>query len=257
MSTAVTGGVTSAGVGLRNRPTGSIDIQNVPAGAVITRAVLVWALLLSGDAPSDMITFEGTQVTADLTITVSNDVCWGEQSTIGYASDVTNLVTGNKVYALSDVIGTTRVDSNPSPASFPLTDGASLFVFYGGASFNDQVLSDFTYSATDSSSASNVRELTGINSVGGTATLHIAGPDGQSNFGEQLQITGATVLDFPDSWEGSAPILAPDLTIGNLWDNDILDVSAALPSGQTDLRVELGPGVDCIGISGVALQVSQ
>lgn len=256
MSTAVTGGVTSAGVALRNRPTGSIEIQDLPEGAVVTRAVLVWALLFSGSPPSNMITFEDTPVTADLTITVSDDVCWGEDSTIGYASDVTKLVSGNKVYALSDVIGTTRVDSNPSPAGFPLTDGASLFIFYGGPGFTDQVLSDFSYTAVNGG-RSNIRMFTGINSVGGTATLHMAGPDGQNNGGENVRITGTTVLNFPSTWEGSAPILPPNLSIGNLWDNDILNVTDALPSGQNDLEIVLGEGADCIGISGVALQMSQ
>jgi len=250
----VTGGVVSAGVGLRNRVGGTFSITGIPGGASVTRAVLVWALLYqTGQNPSNQITFEGESVTADLTATISQSLCWGDQATIGYATDVTSLVKTNGDYAISDVVnGIVREDSNPN-GSFPLTDGASLFVFYGGPGFNDQVISDFTYSASDD----NARTLTGITSTGGTATLHLAGPDGQNNAFDELQITGDDTLTFDSTWDGSAPQSGPDFTIGNLWDNDIHDVSSIVPVGQTTLDVFLKKTSDCVGLSAVALQVEQ
>ncbi len=141
---------------------------------------------------------------------------------------------------------------------FPVTDGASLFVFYSGPGLDDQVLSDFTYSAEDNATVlDNVRNLTGINSTGGAATLYLAGPDGQGNFGEQVRVTGSGELNFDNSWDGSDPQEGPDFAIGNLWDTDVHDVSSILPVGQTTLDINLGLGLDCTGLSGVALQVEQ
>jgi uncharacterized repeat protein (TIGR01451 family) len=255
IQTVATGGVTAAGTGLRNRDNGEIAITGVPAGAVVTRAVLTWAVLYTSPVPSDQVTFEGTLITADLTQTVSSDVCWGELNTIGFAADVTDLVSGNGVYLIADPVnGVVREDSNPSPV-LPVTDGASLIVFYGGIGFDDQVVSDFTYSAE--SSGDNVRNLTGINSAGGAATLYLAGPDGQNNGGEEVRVTGFGVLNFNDSWNGSDPQEGADFAIGNLWDTDVHDVSSILPSGQTTLDINLGAGSDCTGLSAVALQVDR
>lgn len=113
------------------------------------------------------------------------------------------------------------------PRSFwstPYTNGASLFVFYGGPGLNDQIISDFTYSAEDGTVGfdSNVRTLTGINSIGGNAILTLARPDGQIDAGEEVRIsvTGQGTLNFDNSWDGSAPISDPNLFIGNLWDHD-------------------------------------
>jgi len=86
--TVVSGGVTSAGVALRNRDSGVIDISGIPDGAVVTRAVLVWAVLFSGPEPSNQITLNANNVRADLTTTISSDVCWFEDSTVGFAADV-------------------------------------------------------------------------------------------------------------------------------------------------------------------------
>ena len=194
-------------------------------------------------------------VSADLTQTISSNLCWGDSATIGYAADVTDLVAGNGVYSITDPVnGTTREDSNPSPV-FPVTDGASLFVFYGGPGLDDQVLSDFTYSAE--AGGDNSRVLTGINSIGGQATLWLAGPDGQNNGGEAVSVTGAGSLNFDNSWDGSDPQEGPDFSIGNLWDTDMHDVSSVLPNGQNSLAISLGAGGDCTGLAAVALSVEQ
>jgi uncharacterized repeat protein (TIGR01451 family) len=255
IQTVVTGGVTAAGTGLRNRDNGDITIAGVPSGAVVTRAVLTWAVLYTSPVPNNQITFAGQLVTADLTQIVSSNVCWGEANTIGFAADVTALVAGNGVYAVTNpVAAVIREDADPSPA-FPLTDGASLFVFYGGAGFDDQVVSDFTYSAE--SGGVNLRTLTGITSTGGAATLYLGGPDGQNNGSEQVRVTGSATLAFDDSWDGSDPQEGPDFSIGNLWDTDVHDISSIVPIGQTTIEIALGLGPDCTGISGVALQVEQ
>jgi len=257
IQTVVTGGVTAAGTGLRNRDNGDIAITGVPAGAVVTRAVLTWALLYTSPVPGNQITFEGEVITADLTQTISANLCWGDTNTIGYAADVTGLVSGNGIYSITDPVNTViREDSNPSP-TFPLTDGATLIVFYGGIGFDDQVLSDFSYSAESTTLSENVRNLEAINSTGGAATLYLTGPDGQGNFGEEVRVTGSGELNFDNTWDGSDPQEGPDFAIGNLWDTDVHDVTSILPAGQTTLDINLGLGSDCTGLSAVALQVAQ
>jgi uncharacterized repeat protein (TIGR01451 family) len=252
------GGATMAGVALRHRSGGEIVIDGVPQGATVTRAVLVWALLYISPVPSNQITFEGQLIAADLTQTVSANLCWGDQNTIGFAADVTDLVFGNGVYTISDPVnGVIREDSNPT-ATFPITDGASLVVFYGGSGFNDQVMSDFAYSAEDNSFPfANTRSFEGIQSIGGQSTLYIAGPDGQNNGVELVRFTGAGTLDFDGTWDGSDPIRGPDLNVGNLWDTEAYDVSSILPAGQTFLDIEVGRGYDCTGVSAAVLQVGQ
>jgi hypothetical protein len=44
-----------------------------------------------------------------------------------------------------------REDNIPAGVR-PYTDGASLFIFYGGPGINSQVISDFTYSAINQNS---------------------------------------------------------------------------------------------------------
>lgn len=254
--TVITGGATAAGTALRNRDDGTITIAGIPAGATVTRAVLVWVLLYSGTAPPGTITFQGTPITADLTASTSGTLCWGDSATIGYAADVTSLVSGNGLYAVTDPQrGTTREDADPEPV-FPVTDGASLVVFYAGPGVNGQVFSDFNYN-TNTAGAFQ-RAFSGINSVGGPATLFLAGPDGQNNSAETIAITGSGTISLSDTFEGSDPITGPSFSIGNLWDTDGHDVSSVVPAGQPTLTVSLGSQVgDCIGVSAAILVISQ
>ena len=170
---------------------------------------------------------------------------------------MTGLVSGNGTYSVTNPVNAViREDANPTP-SFPLTDGASLIVFYGGPGFDAQVLSDFSYSAESAQSSQNVRTLEGIESVGGPATLILAGPDGQNNFGEMVQVIGSTTLMLNNTWDGSDPQTGPSFFLGNLWDTDVWDVTSIVPAGQTTLTVNLGLGSDCTGVSAVVLQVAQ
>jgi uncharacterized repeat protein (TIGR01451 family) len=251
-------GVTAAGTGLRNRSQGTIEITGVPDGAVVERAVLVWAILHDGTIPPDTVDFEGDTVAADLTATPSGNLCWGDTGTIGYAADVTEYVTGNGSYVVSDPPrGETRVDDNPVGA-LPLTDGASLFVFFVGGGANDQVISDFTFDTNTDTDGRIDRSFSGINSVGGPASLIMAGPDGQNNGGETFTITGAgSPIVLNDTWDGSDPQDGPSFPIGNLWDTDVYDVSSVLPAGQTTLTFDHTLTGDCIGVSAAVLRVSQ
>jgi uncharacterized repeat protein (TIGR01451 family) len=250
-------GVAAAGVGLRNRAQGTIPIAGLPAGAVVTRAVLTWGVLYSGTVPRDTITFDGNVVTADVAATVSGSLCWSDTNTIGYSADVTAFVDGNGTYTVSDPPrGVTRVDSEPAGV-LPYTDGASLIVFYVGGGANSQVISDFTYNTNTDASRTIVRSFDGINSVGADAWLTIAGPDGQNNATETFTISGATNLTLTNRHDGSDPQEGPSFAIGSLWDTDHYGVSSVLPAGQSTLSYRYGGGTDCIGVSAAVLEVAQ
>jgi hypothetical protein len=250
-------GVVAAGTGLRNRDQGTISLAGIPAGATVGRAVLVWGVLYDGPTPPNTITFEGQQVSADVTATVSGSLCWSDSATIGYAADVTGLVNGNGDYVVSDPPrGITRIDDDPA-GTLPYTDGATLVVFYTGGGSNNQVLSDFSYDTNTDADGTIHREFSGITSVGAPASLILAGPDGQSNAGETFTLTGAATMTLQDTWDGSDPQQGPSFPIGNLWDTDRYDVTSILPSGQTSLTFDHSQTNDCIGLGAAILEVSQ
>lgn len=250
-------GATSAGTGLRNRDHGAVTISAVPSGATVGRAVLVWGVLYSGAQPANAITFQGKTVTADVTSSVSGNLCWGDTNTVGYAADVTSLVTGNGTYEITEPVrGITRVDNNPT-ATLPYTDGATLLVFYNGGGANNQVLSDFTYDTNTDADQAIDRTFSGINSLGKAANLTLAGPDGQTNYGEVFTLTGSGVITLTDSWNGSDPQDGPSFPIGNLWDTDVHDVSSILPAGQSTFTFHNTKTSDCDGVGAAVLQIAQ
>ncbi len=247
-------GATAAGVGLRNRSEGSIAISGVPAGATITRAVLIWGILYDGPAPSDAITFAGNRVSADVAATISGTLCWSDDATVGYAADVTDFVTGNGTYVVSDPPrGITRVDDDPAGV-LPYTDGATLVVFYVGGGSSSQVLSDFTYNTNTAEPI--VRNFDDIRSQGFDSTLIMAGPDGQSA-GEVINVTGSGSISLVNTWDGSDPQSGPSFAIGNLWDTDYYDVSSIMPAGQSTLSINSTLSSDCIGVGATVLIVDQ
>lgn len=252
-------GAASAGTGLRNRSRGTIAITGIPPGATVTQAVLIWGILYDGEQPSNALTFDGHQVTANLTSNVSGNLCWGDTATVGYAADVTQYVDGNGTFEVTNPPnGEVRVDESPYGA-LPYTDGASLVVFYNGGGANNQVLSDFSYNTnTDPTTEESItRSFTGIDSTGGPASLTLAGPDGQNNGGKSFTFTGSGELDVNDPFEGGAPQEGPSFPIGNLWDDEVFDVSSILPAGQQTLTFENVHTEDCIGVGAAVLQVAQ
>lgn len=252
-------GAASAGTGLRNRDRGTVTIAGIPPGATVARAVLVWGLLYGGELPPNTITFAGQAITANVTSSVSGNLCWGDTATVGYAADVTPYVTGNGTFQITDPPrGETRVDESPYGA-LPYTDGASLVVFYNGGGADNQVLSDFTYNTnTDPNTAESItRSFSAINSVGGPASLTLAGPDGQNNGGKVFTFTGAGEQTIQNPFVGSAPQEGPSFPIGNLWDNENFDVTPILPAGQQTFTFNNVHTEDCIGVGATVLQVAQ
>ena len=138
--------------------------------------------------------------------------------------------------------GETRVDNN-SDGALPFTDGATLVVFYVGGGAQNQVMSDFSYDTNTDADGAITRSFGGINSVGGAASLILAGPDGQGNGGETFTLTGSEPMTLTNTFDGSDPQDGGpfDDGYGSLWDTDHYDVSSILPAGQATLKVDHTP----------------
>ncbi len=253
-------GAASAGTGLRNREHGTISIAGIPAGATVGRAVLVWGILYNGEVPRNTIGFDGHRVSADVTSSISGNLCWSDTATVGYAADVTPYVTGNGAFQITEPPnGSIHVDENPY-GELPYTDGASLLVFYNGGGADNQVLSDFTYNTnTDPATEDSImRSFSGISSVGGPATLTLAGPDGQANAAKTFTFTGSESIIDENAFMGRAPQDGPTFTgYGSLWDDEEFDVTPIMPAGQSMFSVTNDLTGDCIGVGAAVLQVAQ
>ncbi|HTA14853.1 MAG TPA: hypothetical protein VK781_08355 [Solirubrobacteraceae bacterium] len=252
-------GAASGGIGLRSRNRGLITIGGIPPGATVTQAVLVWGILYDGEQPSNAITLDGHPITANITSNASGTLCWGDTATVGYAADITPYVSGNGTFEITNPPnGEVRVDENPYGV-LPYTDGASIIVFYNGGGADNQVLSDFSYNTnTDITTGESItRSFNSIHSVGGPASLTLAGPDGQNNGGKIFTFMGAGEQVAVNPFEGSALQEGPSFPIGNLWDNEAFDVTPILPSGQQTLTFNNVHTEDCIGVGAAVLQVAQ
>jgi uncharacterized repeat protein (TIGR01451 family) len=237
-------GAVAAGTGLRLQNTGSIALSGIPANATITRAVLVWAVTVfragsTFEPAPDSIRVNNQLVTADAR-EGSGTLCWSDENedgTVGFTADITGLVTGNGNYALSDY---------PNSGQLPWTEGASIVVFFTAPGVDNQVFSDFRFSAQATSLMQ--RSFSGVAGTGGAATLVLAGPGGQTIFDETVTVTDNGSISFNNTFNGGA---------GDSWDNDTFDVSSIVPAGSSTVTVDVDPDDDCIGVSVALLVVEQ
>ena len=114
------GDVTSAGVGLRGKGSGSIDLSGIPTPANVVQAYLYWATIgNSGSYVSP--TLNGNAVSGKL-IGVSADTCWGALHNYTYRADVTSLVTGDGTYSVAGLPSDLQTGND--------SQGAGLVVVY-------------------------------------------------------------------------------------------------------------------------------
>jgi hypothetical protein len=124
---------------------------------------------------------------------------------------------------------------------------------------DNQVLSDFSYNTnTDLSTGESItRSFSGINSVGGPASLTLGGPDGQHNYGKVFTFTGAGEQVVDNPFVGSSPQDGPSFPIGKLWDDESFDVTPIVPAGQQTFTFNNVHTEDCIDVGAAVLQVAQ
>jgi hypothetical protein len=114
------GDVTAAGVGLRGRGYGIINLSGVPFNGRVQRAFLYWATLGNSDLYTNP-TLNGNTVSGQR-VGASMDTCWGASANYVYRAEVTDLVNGNGDYTISG-LPNNLAGGNDS-------QGASLVVVY-------------------------------------------------------------------------------------------------------------------------------
>ena len=241
VSVTLPGDYVAAGVGLRDKATGTINISGVPVGATVVRAFLYWGMLANGEEPSlGQMNFNFNPIDGSL-IGSGPDTCWGRSNSFTYRADVTPLLTatGNGTYSLTGVATGGNV----------LAQGASLVVIYqlDGAPAKTVMLADGNISILIGS-ATGTASFAGFSATAPVSakTTFIVG-DGQT-FPETASFTGSA---------GSVTFINPfDGSDGPLWDTDTFNVSSRVGGGSGLSAAAISIGSDCLQWSAQAFSVT-
>ncbi len=229
--------------GLRGTGAGSVTVAGVTG--TVTRAILVWhGVATTATALSRGVTVNGTPF-AGANIGLSSDNCWSQASSQSFQTDVTSVVTGNGVYALSNMLTAGTFDPN----------GASLFVFYNdGNPANNRDIAVFwgndSNIANTFDSAGWSATLSGINYASGPAALNLIVSDGQTFSDAATATINSTSFAIPEYAGGTLPV-APGgtATSGGLWDHSSASVASFLVPGPNTLNFRATfAGDDCLSL---------
>lgn len=185
------GSVVVAGASLSGRSDGvpntnaTITIAGIPAGAVVQRVFLYWAISGGSDTTA---TINGQGVTG-ANILIAGGTCWGPPSTATFRAEVGSLVPGNGNYVIAGL------PSSINPGS-PDTNGAALVVVYSrpASGILRRIMIRDGAITTDNPNDQVTDTFTGvmppISSVG---RFHLIVGDGQVTPDGVLQFNGATL----------------------------------------------------------------
>jgi hypothetical protein len=239
------GGYVAAGVGMRNRGYGTINIA-VPSGSSVKAAYLYWDIL--GNAQDISFTqgqLNGTPIVGTL-IGQSADACWGNSANFAYRADVTPWVAGSGSYALSGFRSGTTTGSDPfiSGSTAPMLEGASLVVMYENpdSSSTQVLLYDGSFETSSATGTLTMDGFTAPNPMTKAQTTFI-GADGQAN-GSEVTAFNASPLSI--TWDGADPQAGPRYQYGNLWDTLTVDVTSRVTPGSTSGTASLQSTGDCL-----------
>ncbi len=233
------GGYVVAGVAMRNRGYGNISICNISSGSTIEKAYLYWDILDNSEKPEfKMGTFNGTSIEGIL-IGSGADPCWDPTMNFAYRADVTDNVTGNGTYALTDFASGRQDGCDPwiCPQDLPLLEGASLVIIYRNPALPVQniVIYDGAETLECNSYTISITDFTAPSPLG-SASITYLGADGQEGgwFTDAPECTYFNGVQIADrDWEGSDPQAGPSYSYGNLWDTNTYDVTSLVKPGDT------------------------
>ncbi len=225
---AVTGDVTSAGVGLRGTGAGTILLAGIPPGATVQRALLYWATL-GTTATFTSPTLNGIPVAGTL-IGQSDDPFWGAFQSFAYRADVTSLVSGNGAYTVAGL-------PKDGPAVND-TQGATLVVIYDlpGAPSRVVTINDGAVTLAGTTVPFYSTSLGGFVAAdppAGAKLTFIVG-DGQSDLTPEYAAANAEVLATNEFNGGD----------GDFWDTRTYNVSAAVSAGDASANAVVSTGND-------------
>ena len=240
----IQGDYVTAGTGLRNRGYGDIDITGIPTGSTIQKALLYWTIL----APTEEVSFkqgkfdghlvEGTFIGSDI------DPCWDDangndsENSWSYRADVTQYVSGNGTYQLSDFATYLATGEDPWTENRglpPMIEGASLVVIYSNSTLS---LKDIlVYEGNDEFTTLDTLEVTipGFEANGQGAKLAIICADGQDLPDNNIFFNDHFIS--VDTLDGSDAQAGPAFSRGSLWDTDIYDVKDYVASGDLSSKI--------------------
>ena len=254
----VNGGYVAAGVSLRNRGFGTINVTGVPIGATVHAAYLYWNILgdVEGAAFKNGV-FRGTSLTGTL-VGSGPGPCWPDAANgYAYRANVTGLVSGNGAYALRGFASARTDGADPwtTTSNPPLAEGASLVVVYRKASYPlTRVILASGYQMVSGGAASMTIPygFAASNPVGWVRTTWIGG-DGQNSAEPSSTFNGVAVPAV--GWDGNdGPF--PKYSNGNLWDTTTIGVGRFVRPGQTFATVGVSGGPDCLTWVGQVLSIS-
>lgn len=228
--TAVTlnGDYTSAGVGLRGRNTGVIDLEGIPSGARVIHAYLYWNYIdKQYEATEPHLVFNGENITGEL-VSQSRFIHWYRNMTRTFRADVTDHVSGNGEYLLEGLTKNTNVYGQ----------GASLIVIYEDLTEPKRtiIIQEGSHSLT-----TDVYELS-TSMTGFVAADTGSGLDAKTTY---IASDGERYPDFATFSGGQGTFVVQDPFDGSegvYWDNDTYDVSEYVKEGATDAYFTVGRG---------------
>lgn len=258
----------TAGVGLRNRQLGAIQISGV--AAPVKRAYLYWAYLFS-TSPAATQTAHlcnaalGCVSNSGALVATGADTCWKSQGIAIYRSDVTSIVKGNGLYQISLPQTASATNSGADPwtsLTFPAAEGAALVVVGTGkrnVAIYDKGIAGATFFGSTSYE---------LNIPGGVKTTPVQwdniGADGQTSANGASGVGVGKEKTYVNGMQIAGP--GVDVTANGVTDSDwdgvlgsplprLFDVTshilpaAATPVGKTSLAVSfssVGETFDCL-----------
>jgi lysophospholipase L1-like esterase len=240
---------------MRNQGSGTIAITQVPAGATVQSATLLWDVLADQAGPSLATgTIDGAPVNGAPWASGPSP-CWPVSSNFSYEADVTSQVPGNGAYHLAG-FATGRSDgADPwsTGSSAPLLEGATLIVVYELASMPSTVIQIAAGAPETQSGAELDTSFSGFVASGpSSATTTFIVADGQESGNTAAANGSALPVGFP----GADPQSAPSFSQGNLWDTVTVDISADVSPGDSGVSLAVTGNADCLVWVGQVLSVA-
>ncbi|MEQ9258992.1 MAG: hypothetical protein RIG84_07815 [Roseovarius sp.] len=258
--------VVTAGVGLRNRASGAIELGGLPVGAQMQRVFLYWNIITSGEPPAgaDKMTIQRVGPGSNPSATVTGKVigqgstpCWGGDRNVVYRALVPRrVVNQNGTYLITlpnNVAGKTDGTNPWDGNTLPAYNGASLVAVAEGS--GHVMIYEEPISGRMFSSSLQYRLRVPVPArVSSLMILHMINSDGQSggaNYSDAagtareivnvngLRVSGQTSDGYDSDWNG-----ATGGRVHQLWDNAIRALPNGLVSNQA--RVRHVAGADCL-----------
>jgi hypothetical protein len=249
----------AAGVSLRNRGGGEINLRGAAEGGVAVKALLYWDILAANPPASMTVSINGVAVTGKL-IGQGPDPCWGAGANGAYQADVPLYLLYNGIngdYKVSGFPSSKGTGANPWEFSGPqpMAEGATLVVIYRNPAPN-AFATTHIYEAPVSGTmftGNFSAVLAGLSATGTTAKFTSIGADGQvggglsasnsvtaeTSFFQGTQIAGPSGLDNDSDWNGhdGGPL-------NQLWDTRSHLVP--IKNGSTSVPISYVSQGDCL-----------